>query len=319
MAKSTDRPMVQTVLGPLPPEQLGPTLTHEHLFLDGTAGGPDWSRHYIDDISDTLADLSTFRKLGGAAMVDVTTRGLGLREPMLRRRLSAATGVHVIQGTGWYTEPFYPPEVEEKSVEQLARILERDLCVGIDGTEIRAGIIGEIGTRRGRISTLEEKVFCAAAIACRRTGAAITTHTDSGALAVEQVELLQREGVPGDRIIVGHLDNRIDLALLEEVLAAGVYAEFDGIGQENFSVVTGVSYPSDGERAGAIAHLLEEGHAERILLASDACAQHYLISGGGKGRSHVLGSFVEELRRAGVSDGAIETMLVANPRRVLPF
>ncbi|STM17950.1 phosphotriesterase-like protein [Escherichia coli] len=40
---------------------------------------------------------------------------------------------------------------------------------GIDGTELKAGIIAEIGSSEGKITPLEEKVFIAAALVHNQT------------------------------------------------------------------------------------------------------------------------------------------------------
>lgn len=310
---------IWTVGGPIAPESSGITLMHEHLFMDATRGGPVWAGHYIDDIADTLIDLQSFRALGGSTVVELTTRGIGFGTPSGFRRIAAATGLHIVKGTGWYTEPFYPDSVDARSVDELADILVSDLTRGMCGTDVRAGVIGEIGTGTDRITPREAKVLHAAASAQARTNAPVITHTHSGALAIEQIELLTSAGVPADRIAISHLDNRLDLGLVRELLASGAYAEFDAIGQEGYAAVTDRIYPTDEERVRAIAELIGEGWVERLLLSSDTCSQRHLLKNGGNGRRHVLRRFLPLLVEAGVGKTDIDTMLIANPRALLSF
>jgi phosphotriesterase-related protein len=45
----------------------------------------------------------------------------------------------------------------------------------------------------------------------------------------------------------------------------------------------------------------------------------YWLSGGGHGYSYILTHFIPLLKAQGVSDTAIDALLVGNPRRVLGF
>src|SRR5439155_26640097 len=133
------------------------------------------------------------------------TIGIG-RNPAGLQRLSEATGLHIVMGAGWYRERVYPKLITELSTNQLADRVIQEFREGVDGTGVCPGIIGEIGTERFYITPAEERVFRACARAQRQIGATITTHTTHfGDLALEQVALLTEEGVPPDRIIVGHL------------------------------------------------------------------------------------------------------------------
>jgi phosphotriesterase-related protein len=283
------------------------------------AANPLYSDFYLDDEQAAIWELLAYHEAGGRTLVELTVYGIPGRDLAMIQRISHRTGVHVILGTGWYTEPFYPPEVHDLTIEKLAALLVHNLARGFEDTGFRAGIIGEIGTRTGVISYPEEKVFRAAALAHHETGAAITTHTENGELAMEQVRLLRSLGVPPERIVIGHLDNRIDRVLLEAVAAEGVYVEFDGIGQDYYSEVRRVKFPDDEERVTEIAHILERGYLQQVLLSSDICRQRHLRKNGGFGYDHVLRRFVPMLLSRGLTREQVHTMLVDNPRRVLGF
>ena len=184
---------IQTVTGAVAPEALGTTLMHEHTLCDLWEWGGGYEYNGILDDEELQAEeLARYREAGGTALVDVTTIGAG-RNPTGMRRLAEATGLHLIMGAGWYRERVYPREVYELSTNRLADRLIGEFADGADGTGVRPGIIGELGTERFHISPAEERVFRAGARAQRQIGAAITTHTD----------VLRRSGTGAGRATLG--------------------------------------------------------------------------------------------------------------------
>ena len=103
---------------------------------------------------------------GGGTLVDVTPRNVG-RRPELLREVAARTGLHVVMSTGWYREPWYEPVVARSSVDECAALLVEEIRSGVPGTDIRAGIIGEMGTDDAWLTPIEERGFRAAARAHR--------------------------------------------------------------------------------------------------------------------------------------------------------
>jgi predicted metal-dependent phosphotriesterase family hydrolase len=301
---------VRTVTGPVGADELGVTMGHEHVLLDGW----EMFRTYdaiLDDEALAIAELVAYRDTGGAALVDCTSVGIG-RDPLAVRRISAASRVRIVLGTGWYRRAVYPGYVRTLGVDALSDILVTDLTTGIDGSDVRAGFIGEIGTERHRIAAAEERVFRAAARAQRRTGVSIWTHTTNGGeLALEQIELLVAEGVPVARIVVSHIGDRLSFGHLAAVAATGVYLSVDNIGY------VGGGYPPDTVRADNVARLLEHGHGQQVMLGGDTCTRSMLGAYGGPGYGRVLTAFLPMLRARGVDDDAIRTMLVDVPARAL--
>jgi phosphotriesterase-related protein len=302
--------VIQTVTGPVDAGALGVTLGHEHVLLDGW----EMFRTYdaiLDDEMLAVDELVSLREAGAHALVDCTTIGLG-RDPLALRRVSVASGLRIVMGAGWYRRAVYPPYIRELDADALADRLVTELTVGVDGTDVRAGFIGEIGTERHRIAAAEERVFRAAARAQRRTGVAIWTHTTNGGdLALEQVELLVGEGVPVERIVVSHVGERIGFDRLQALAATGVGLSIDNIGY------TGGGYPPDAVRLRNVLRLLEAGFGDQVLLAGDTCTRSMLRAYGGPGYGRVLESFVPALRAAGVDAASIDGMLIANPARML--
>ena len=213
----------------------------------------------------------------------------------------------LVLGAGWYRERLYPREVFEKTVPQLAEVLIDGITTGVDGTDVRAGVIGEIGTERGAITPAEERVFRAAARAHRATGVAILTHTTHfGELALDQIDLLADEGVEPDRIIISHLGDRVDTTLLLEIARRGVYMSIDNIGY------SGIGYPDDAIRAANVMTLVRAGYGDRVVLGSDIAAKTQLATFGGHGYAWLLRSFVPMLEEAGLDGSEIAALTGGN-------
>ena len=195
---------IVTVRGPIEATQAGYTLSHEHLLCDL------WPivRSYdgiLDDESLAVRELEAYSNAGGRTLVDVTSGGLG-RNPRALRRISETSGIHVVMGAAWYREDVYPRCVYELDSSALAEHIVKEVMEGVDETDVRAGVIGEIGTERKFITPAQERVFRASARASLRTGASIVTHTTHfGELALEQIALLREEGVRPGRIVISHL------------------------------------------------------------------------------------------------------------------
>ena len=306
---------VHTVLGPVAPEALGPTLMHEHTFLDlWEWGGRRDYNAIVDDEALLAEELRIYRDAGGSGLVDLTPIGVG-RDPAGLRRLAEATGLHIVMGVAWYRESVYPRYVLEETADQLARRIVRELVDGADGTGVRPGIIGEIGTERFAITPAEERVFRAAARAQRETGAPISTHTTHfGDLALEQVAILTDEGVPPDRIIIGHLGERRGIEDVRAVAQTGVYVQIDHVGRPPQS-----GCQPEAQRARNVAALVRAGYLERVLVSMDLGANSQFHWNGGHGYDHLLRAFVPLLREEGLTEEEIGTILVENPRRVLSW
>lgn len=306
---------VVTVRGPIQPHELGITLSHDHLIIDAFKLFGEASGSYawiMDDEDIAIAEVRRFRDAGGRAIADPTNVGIG-RNPAALRRISEATDVHIVMGAGWYRERAYPSYVYEEMPDTLADRLVQDLLVGVDGTDIRAGFIGEIGTERGSISPAQERVFRAAARAHRRTGCPIMTHTTHfGELAIEQLDLLAEEGVPAERVIVSHLGDRVGIKWFLPIAERAAWLNIDNLG-----FVSG--YAPLEVRADNVAALCREGFLGQIMLSNDICVIDQLSTFGGPGYDNVIRAFVPLLRERGLSEEQIHTLLAENPARAFAY
>lgn len=305
----TTAPQIHTVCGSIEPSSLGMTLMHEHIFCDFYRVTGNLN-HLLNDEALACEELERLKSVGGNSLVECTTPDFG-RDPKALQRVSERTGLHIIMGTGWYRQPFYPPEIDQLSTNALADIMIQELTQGVGDTGVRAGIIGEIGVNLDYATAQEERVLRAAARAHKTTGAAITTHASMYPVGLLQLELLAEEDVDFSKVIIGHCDTYLALDYHLKILTAGAYVQFDTIGRQHMN--------PDNRRANALVDLLQRGWGAQLLLSSDRCHRSDLHAFGGVGYDYVFTGFFEQLRTLGVTEAELTAMTVDNPRRVLAW
>jgi predicted metal-dependent phosphotriesterase family hydrolase len=304
---------VMTVRGPVEAQALGVTLSHDHVIIDAWEffGKP----HYeviLDDESIMTEELQYYKAAGGGTICDPTNIGIG-RNPEALLRVSEASGINILMGAGWYREKVYPSYIYDTSTNDLADMLVREIIDGVDGSGIRPGFIGEIGTERGALSPANERVFRAAARAHLRTGCPILTHTTHwGELALEQLDILAEERVAAENVVISHLGDRRGIKWWLPIAARGAYLSID-----NLAFVAG--YAPLQFRADNVAALCAEGLAGQIMLSNDICALDQLKTYGGVGYGNVIENFLPMLRERGVSEDDIHQMAVLNPAKAFQY
>jgi Phosphotriesterase family. len=285
-------------------EKLGRTLMHEHLTIDLSANKNEDAS--LNDEEAIVEDLKEIRNAGIDTIVDVTNRGMG-RDIRKMAILSKASNINVIASTGYYKTPYLPDEVRSKNYKELAGIMISEIREGIDGTGIKAGLIGEIGTSN-IFTEEEEKVFMAACYAHNETGTPIYTHTTMGKLAIEQLQFLKRNGVNLSKVIIGHIDLNPDMDYYSRILDYGCFVGFDTIGK--------LSYQPDKLRAENILRLVDMGYRDRIVLSLDITRKSHLKRYGGYGHGYIMNTFIPMLLKNGLKQEDIDNMLIENPARI---
>lgn len=298
---------VMTVLGPVRASDLGITMCHEHVFIDLWR---EFSRDgMLDEFELAVSELGRLVAAGGRTLVDLSNNDLG-RDPQKLMKISRRTGLQIVMSAGHYREPFLDREYFDRNdADAIAADLVRDLLEGVGPDGVRAGIIGEIGSERNWITPAEERSFRAAGRAHLQTGVAVTTHASPGNVGLRQLDLLVAEGVSPARVVIGHCDVVPDPGYHLEVARRGAYVQFDTIRERNDYELTC--------RENYVTAMLEHGYADQVLLSQDICNRRHLDARGGGGYGFLLSEFVPRLRARGVSEAELETILVANPRRVL--
>jgi phosphotriesterase-related protein len=334
---------VQTVLGPIAPDELGPTLMHEHLLCDirhpsqrtPEALGPEltlanvWAinhgkvkrpaRNYLLDDRETAADeVAHMLELGGRGIVDLSCGGLS-PDPVGLVEIARATGAHVVMGCGHYVNDYQDPANAARDVEDFAEEMVESVEDGVWGTDVRAGIIGEIGCQ-APWTAQEQRVMMGAVLAQRHTGAAINVHPGRHPDQPQQVaDFIRVKGGRMDRTIISHIDRTIfDADRLHRLADTGCVLEWDLFGQESsFYPLADIDMPNDALRLRAIRGLVDRGHLAQILISHDICYRTRLVRWGGHGYGHIFASVVPLMRRRGFSEAEIDAILVDNPRRLL--
>jgi len=347
---------IQTVRGLIEPAELGRTLMHEHLFFDlrpmhrrapwdtdgsfATARSTpdlrarvqwDWFANldelHVDDESLVIREVDLFRQAGGSAIVDCTTVGLA-RDPAAIRRVSEATGVHVTLGAGYYQDRSLPASFDDLTEDEIVEEIVRDIDIGVagavapDGSPIRAGHIGEIGTTTP--TEREMKSLRAAARAQARTGAMLNIHQSyvPGDRAIQHrlADTIEQSGGDLDRTVFSHMDRTgQDFGHQLALLRRGITIEYDEFGYEVGNRDWDRSSIQDVQRVREIARLAEAGFLDQLTVAHDVSFKRMQSANGGWGFTHLLERVPDGFRWAGLSDADIEQLLVGTPRRLLAF
>lgn len=338
---------VQTVLGPVPVEEIGRVHIHEHLLIDLSQYADlarmslserkvfrepfalrnyyDIRRNYasaddlrLDSEEDAIAELALFAEVGGQTLVDVTPVGAS-RDPLGLQRIALASRVHVVMGTGVYIAAFHPAYMATITERELAERFVSDIRDGAEGSAVRAGLIGEIGTS-WPVHPNEMKVLRGAAQAQSRSGAALMIHPGRHPEAPRAaVAAAVAAGADPGRIVVSHVERTLTTeADMLELAATGCYVSFDLFGQESsYYYHSPIDMPNDAQRINAIMSLIEHGYGDRLLVSQDIARKCHLTMYGGEGYGHILKRVVPVMRRKGMTPEQINTLLVGNPAAVL--
>lgn len=303
-----NRPYVMTARGPIASEELGLTLPHEHIIAKPLDVGTDDPDLLLDDTDAALAELGSLYQAGGRAVVDMTPVDYG-RDAAAIAWIATRTPVHIIVTTGHHKHLHAAPYLAGRALDEIVAANIRELTEGIDGTGIKAGVI-KAGTSLDTITPVEERVLRAAARAHLATGAPISTHTDRGTMALQQLEIFREEGVDASRVIVGHLDFQLDETYLRAVLDTGAYASFDQVSK--------TKYAPDEERAAMVKRLVDLGYRDQLLLSGDLARRSYWLAyNGGPGWVYLLKQFTARLFDVGLDEGVVRQLFVVNPARAL--
>ncbi|MFD2328210.1 phosphotriesterase [Cohnella sp. GCM10020058] len=337
---------IMTVTGRVSADSLGWVLPHEHAFIDLRPLVPEPSQisakallrekvslansgrlrrnpyavldnAVLDEAAVARDELMAFKRAGGGTFVDLTLRDIG-RDPLLLAGLSREVGIHIVAGCGYYIRATHPPDMDARTVEEIASELLGDIREGMEGTSVRAGVIGEIGTSE-IIYPNERKTLIASALVQKETGLGLHVHTDLYETnGYEVIDILTGHGADAGKICINHIDVDIRMDYLRGLLERGVYVEFDNFGKEFYadkrdrSVLRG-RFARDIERVEAIRTLIEWGYLKQILVSNDICLKNGLHRYGGWGYDHMLTNIVPMMEDAGIEIWQIETLMRGNP------
>lgn len=323
-ARTVAATTVNTVLGPVPADDLGVVAVHEALLsvVPGAEHAYDITIDRAEVFEVLAAKLTDFRERGGRTVVDSTGMFHG-RDVRLYEALSRSTGVHVVASTGMGPEEmlggyFLTPQTNPPTpwpAEKFADLFAKEVTEGMVVPRVErraaAGLVTTAAARSGMTPT-EESLFRGAARAALGTGVPVSIRF--GADAVHDLDVVLDEGLPADRVVVGGLDRRDAVAAgaAQAVAARGAYVALDHVGLDDDA-----DHVDDRARAALVLELVAAGHGDRVLLSSNAV-------GVAKGHpaydlpfSHVVATFVPFLRAQGLDEADAQRLLVGNPRALL--
>jgi phosphotriesterase-related protein len=314
--------IIRTILRDMAPAELahGSVLFHEHLSL-GLAFweqmlpniadaqreafiGPADEPYFMQDTGMMVAELRAALSEGVSALVDGGHADMG-RDLAFLRSVSEQSGMPIVASGGYYIDPFYPEEVRNGTDDEIAESLAAAAAAE------RWGAFGEIGSS-AEITADERKMLRAVGKAHLATNLPIFTHTANGLEAVTQLDILESVGVSPDRIVIGHMGGLEDpdAEVHRAIAARGAYVGFDRLGG---------GPEADGHKVPMVQAMLDAGHAERVLLASDFARASDTQLRGGAGYAKTITQFVPMLREARVDDATIRTLTIDNPLRLMAF
>lgn len=320
---------VHTVLGPVPAGELGVVAVHEALLsvVPGAEHAYDIRIDRAEIFATLAAKLTAFKDVGGGTVVDSTGMFHG-RDVRMYEALSRSTGVHIVASTGMGPEEnlggyFLTPQTNPPApwpAERFADLFAREVTEGMVVPRVErrgaAGLVATAATRAGMTPT-DESLFRGAARAGLATGVPVSIR--HGADAAKDLQIVLEEGLPADRVVVGDLDRKDAVAAgwPAAVAERGAYVAIDHVGSDHVRTDDDGCHLTDGDRAALVAELIEAGHADRVLLSSNAIGVALGQPAYELPFAHVLTAFVPLLSKQGVGDGDIQRLLVANPRALL--
>jgi phosphotriesterase-related protein len=313
---------VMTVLGPIPVEELGVTLMHEHP----SAGFQGWSADlsivpYDPKLVETrwIKILNKLKELGIKTVVCPVMAAQGRRDPVVMRNASEETGVHTVMGTGLFWEgqgaSRYYNFLKEQGhdIEQdIYELFIKEITEGVEGTGIKAGII-KVASSDPHITEYEKTVFRAGVRASEDTGLPIMTHCEGPNVGAEQMDYFLSLGANPKKIVIGHQNNSTDLNyFLDQLDRPGFYLGFDR---------TGFGDPKGEE---CIIELIKRGYTDRIMLSHDYVATWLGRPFKWKDErlerdyypTYIHKRFIPKMKAAGITDAQIQMILAHNPHRL---
>jgi phosphotriesterase-related protein len=299
----TESMALLTTMGPLGRDQLGMILPHEHITVDfRTPDEPGHATGPVEDVVRKVApEIEKLKPLGVTVFVDCTPVGVGRRADAVLA-VSRATGFPIVAPTGIYREPWVPQWAKDASEAALEAWMMRELTQAFDEADFKAGWI-KLSAGDDGITPLEAKILRAAARASAATGAVIGSHTIKGRVVLDQLDIIEAEGVDPSRFISIHTQAEPDLALNLAVAERGAWIEFDNI-----------SWVDDEDLLPRVLDMLARGFGDQMLLSHDngwfdpmkpdAAIRPY---------THLSEVFLPKLRAAGVDQATLTQLTHDNP------
>lgn len=332
--------MIETVLGPVAPGELGVVSTNEHVLTDsrrllrptregGALEGPirpeilgdlRWSwmslpdNLTLDSEPDAVAELASAERAGLDTIVEATSWGMGPSHARLAE-ISRASGVRIVAAYGTYIDKTLPDEWRNRSEADIERAFSQALTKGIPGAGFRAGLLGLLGTS-AEITPAEMRALRAAARAAAAAGAAVSIRLDGAARRGPEVaEILTGQGLAASSILFCNMDKVLDPVYVREVSDTGAVVEFAFGSEHHFA--DRARDATDTERLQFLTRFLDDRPQAAVTLSCSVWTKGQLSRHGGMGYGHVVRRVAPALRRLGIPADRLDAILVRTPAELL--
>jgi phosphotriesterase-related protein len=317
--------VVHTVRGPLDASKLGLTLPHEHICATSAGVMQIWPELFggrANFIAKVVGKLKAARDEGVQTIVDVTPADVG-RDIRLLAEVSRQSGMHIIACTGHWLYPSL--SMAARTVEELADFFLLEIDRGIEGTDIKPGVI-KVATDHEGVTPFLEKALRAAARASKASGIPVTTHTYAAdRIGEKQADIFENEGLNPAMVCLGHCDDTDDMSYLTGLVKRGYTIGMDhmtwGTDEVKEANAAALSWQ---QRAQNVKKLVDAGFGRQIFLSNDWYFGISIAPSGfmdtkekknPDGMLFTTRKTIPYLKQLGVSEQAVHLMTVENPRR----
>ena len=318
--------LINTVTGTINPEDMGKTLSHEHIFFTypGTDGDVSMKHLTKDEmIEKALPFVKAAVDAGIKTFIDATPNDCGKDVRMLRK-MSELTGVNIICSTGYYHEGpsgngyWWVRQILGKPAEEIEELMLKETTEGIQYTDIKAGVIKLASSEV--ITDYERRFFIAGINVQKKTGLPIYTHTERADSPTDQLRLFLENGADPAKTVIGHMDQVLNIEHCDAVAKEGFFLGFDKVGMT-------MGMASNSDKADFFVKLLDKGYEDQLLLSQD-----FLGAIGGRPYTwppagfeeafadyrfdYIPTGFSDLLKERGVSEETINKVMINNPAKL---
>lgn len=300
--------IVRTVCGDMDSSKMGYTLAHEHVFFspNGRTVDDGWT---INNFPKSLKMVQEYKDNGGQTLIDAAWAYEAGRSPAELQAVSKATGVNIITAVGSMAELSgdMPKKYYDMSTDEIAEFFVKEIEVGMDGTDIKAGWI-KGGASYMNFTEMEERELRAACRAAIRTGVGVHVHTSIGTCWEEMLNVVKDEGLPFEQFCLAHVDRNPDAWVHNQILKTGAYVVYDGPGK--------IKYFPDSVRIELLEKMVSAGYGKQIMLSNDTGKRDYHKAYDGKvgtGLNYIKNHFLPRLLDEGFTQSMIDDFMINNP------
>ena len=313
---------VKTVHGDVNSNELGFVDIHDHVWKSGGMEVLHDKDFAIEDVQKSRRELESFVAAQGKTMVDMQPIGVG-RDILKLQEISKGLQVNLVAVTGFHKGAFYDKShfAHRYDIDQLVDLVASEVTEGIEVNDFCGPLVKRSDAKPGlvkaasgyyKISPLEDKLLRVVARVSNKTGIPIKTHTDYGTMGLEQVNIFKSEGVPPEKICIGHLDRNADPYYHAAVLREGVYIQYDCVAR--------IKYHPVSETVELIKLMKNKGYGRKIMIGGDWGRASYLKAyNGAPGFEYLPRNFVPLLRDYEVDEEVINNIFYCNPAEYLAY